>query len=178
MAYYYFAYGSNMNLAQMKQRCSASKVLGIACLPGHKVEFYGYSVIWDGAQETVVSDPKSEVWGVLYELQASDWDALDVHQDARFNGTGAYFHYPVKVINMKQETIDALIYKKDILKEAKPPSAEYLDFIVQGAKEQDLPVEYITLLQNKETKPASYAVPILKNSKSNRVSITCTDCGQ
>lgn len=58
-AYNYFAYGSNMNLAQMKQRCSSPKVLGIVRLPGYKVEFFGYSSIWDGAQETVVPDPQS-----------------------------------------------------------------------------------------------------------------------
>ena len=176
MAYYYFAYGSNLNRAQMKQRCSSPKILGIARLPGYKVEFYGYSATWDGAQETVVPEPQAEVWGVLYELQAFDWESLDVYEDARFNGTGTYFHYPVQVINMKQETINAIIYKKDILKEPKLPSAEYLAFIVQGGKEQGLPEEYLTILQDKETKPASYAVPILKNSRSNWVSGTCDDC--
>ncbi|WP_229247641.1 gamma-glutamylcyclotransferase family protein [Desulfosporosinus shakirovi] len=173
----YFAYGSNLNWAQMKQRCSSPKVLGVARLPGYKVEFYGYSAVWDGAQETVVPELQSEVWGVLYELQVFDWESLDVYEDARLNGTGAYFHYPVKVVDMKQETINAIIYKKDILKEAKLPSTEYLDFIVQGGKEQGLPTEYLTLLQNRETKPASYAVPILKNSRSNWVSKTGADCG-
>jgi len=141
IAYYYFAYGSNMNLAQMKQRCLSPKVLGIARLPGYKVEFYGYSAIWVGAQETVVRDQQSEVWGVLYELQFYDCESLDTYQDARVNGMGAYFHYPVEVINIDQGTIDAIIYKKDVLKEAKFPSTEYLDFIVQGAIEQGLPAE-------------------------------------
>ena len=176
-AYNYFAYGSNMNLAQMKQRCSGSKVLGIACLPGYKVGFYGYSAIWDGAQETVVSDPQSEVWGVLYEMQVFDWEALDGYQDARFDGAGQYFHYPVEVIDREQGLIKAMIYKKNILNEAKSPSAEYLDFIVQGAKEQGLPEEYIAHLQNKETKPASYVVPSVGPSKF-RVSANCSDCEQ
>lgn len=175
-AFYYFAYGSNMNLAQMNQRCSSPKVLGIARLPGHKVEFYGYSTTWDGARETVIADPQAEVWGVLYELQAFDWEALDRYQDARFDGTGQYFHYPVEVIDREQGRIKAMIYKKDILNEAKTPSAEYLDFIVQGAKEQGLPKEYIALLQNKETKPASYAVPSVGPSKFNVMSTTCSDC--
>ncbi|HEY8910206.1 MAG TPA: gamma-glutamylcyclotransferase family protein [Desulfosporosinus sp.] len=174
IARYYYAYGANMNLAQMKQRCSNPKVLGIARLPGYKVEFYGYSALWDGAQETVVPDLQSEVWGVLYELQFHDCESLDTFQDARVNGMGAYFHYPVDVITMDQETIAAIIYKKDVLQEAKFPSAEYLDFIVQGAKEQGLPAEYITLLENKKTRPASYAVPMVH--KSN-MSADCSDCG-
>jgi hypothetical protein len=178
VAHRYFAYGSNMNFAQMKQRCSSPKVLGIARLPGYRVEFYGYSAIWDGAQETVVPDWKSEVWGVLYELQFFDCEQLDVYQDARLSGTGAYFHYPVDVIAMQQGSIDVMIYKKDILGDEKSPSTEYLNFIIQGAKERGLPKEYIALLQDKITHPASYAVPIIRNSKFNWTSATCGDCGQ
>ncbi|HWQ40538.1 MAG TPA: gamma-glutamylcyclotransferase family protein [Desulfosporosinus sp.] len=170
----YFAYGADMNSAQIKQRCSSPKVLGIARLPGYKVEFYGYSALWDGAQETVVPDLQSEVWGVLYELQFHDCESLDTYQDARVNGMGAYFHYPVDVITMDQETIASIIYKKDVLEEAKLPSTEYLDFIVQGAKEHGLPAEYITLLESKKTKPASYAVPM--EHKMN-MSADCSECG-
>ena len=177
IAHYYFAYGSNMNLAQMKQRCLNPKVLGIARLPGHKVGFYGYSGVWDGAQETVIPEPASEVWGVLYELQFFDCEQLDMYEDARFDGTGPYFHYPVDVVDIQQGMIDAIIYKKNILQEAQLPSAEYLKFIVQGAKEQGLPEEYITLLQSKKTKPASYAVPIMRKSKLSYMSANCDDCG-
>ena len=175
--HYYFAYGSNMNLAQIKKRCSSPKVLGTARLPGYKLGFYGYSGIWDGAQETVVTDLKSEVWGVLYELQFFDFEQLDVYQDVRFDGTGPYFHYPVAVIDGEQETFDAMIYKKNILQEALLPSAEYLNFIVQGAIEQGLPSEYITLLQNMNTKPASYAVPLAQKSKLSYMNVNCGDCG-
>ncbi|EGW37582.1 gamma-glutamylcyclotransferase family protein [Desulfosporosinus sp. OT] len=177
-AFYYFAYGSNMNLAQMKQRCPSAKVLGIARLPGYKVEFYGYSTNWDGAQETVVPDSQSEVWGVLYDLQAFDWDALDGYQDARSDGLGQYFHYPVEVIDRAEGTIEAIIYKKNILNEVKLPSDEYLDFIVQGAKEQGLPVEYLRLLQTKQTKPASYDVPKKNKSKSSYLNVSCNTCDQ
>lgn len=177
IARYYFAYGSNMNLAQMKQRCSSPKVIGIGRLPGYKVEFYGYSALWDGAQETVVPDLQSEVWGVLYELEFYDCESLDGYQDARVNGMGVYFHYPVDVIDIEQRTVAAIIYKKDVLQEAKFPSTEYLDFILLGAKEQGLPLEYITLLENKKTKPASYAVPMVQKSKLINMSTNCDDCG-
>lgn len=177
-AFYYFAYGSNMNMAQMKQRCSSPKVLGIARLPGYKVEFYGYSGIWDGAQETVIADTQSEVWGVLYELSAYDWEALDGYQDARFTGTGQYFHYPVEVIDSQERLIKAMIYKKNILNEAKAPSTEYLNFIVQGAQEQGLPEAYLTHMQTRETKPASYPVPRRGTSTFNIVSTSCSDCDQ
>jgi len=178
MARHYFAYGSNMNLAQMKQKCSSPNVLGIACLSGYRVEFYGYSAIWDGAQETVVPDLQSEVWGVLYELKFFDSEQLDVHEDARFDGAGMYFNYPVDVVDLQGVVIDALIYKKNILLDAQLPSTEYLNFIVQGAKEQGLPESYIELLQNRKTRPASYSVPVRPRSKLSWASVTCSDCGE
>jgi hypothetical protein len=177
IAHHYFAYGANMNLAQMKQRCSSPKVLGIARLPGYKVGFYGYSAIWDGAQETVIPDWRSEVWGVVYKLQFFDCEQLDVYQDVRFDGTGPYFHYPI-MVEIQQATLGALMYKKNILREAQLPSTEYLNFIVQGATEQGLPEGYITLLQNTQTKPASYDVPIARKSKLSYISAMCGDCGQ
>ena len=70
-----------------------------------------------------------------------------------------------------------MIYKKNILQEPKYPSTEYLNFIVQGAKAQDLPEEYITLLKNKKTEPASYPVPIVQKSKLSYISANCSDCG-
>lgn len=178
IAHHYFAYGSNMSLAQMQQRCLNPKVIGIARLPGYRVEFYGYSAIWDGAQETVVTDPNSEVWGVLYELQFFDREQLDMYVDARFDGTGQYFHYPLDVIDSEQRTIDAVIYKKDKGGEETYPSTEYLNFIIQSAKEQGLPAGYITQLQNRITKPAAYAVPLVRKSKFTYINATCGDCGE
>lgn len=178
IVHHYFAYGADMNLAQMQQRCSRPKVIGIARLPGYRVEFYGYSAIWDGAQETVIADSKSEVWGVLYELQFSDCEQLDFYVDARFDGTGPYFHYPLDVIDVEQKTIDTRIYKKDKCGEEASPSTEYLNFIIQGAKEHGLPEDYISLLRSKITKPATYTVPIIRKSRFSYMALTCGDCGQ
>ena len=91
---YYFAYGSNMNPAQMAERCAAARVVCAACLPGHRLAFYGRNRVWDGGQETVVQAPGhtqgqplgqplgptlgQDVWGVLYELSFGDAASLDV----------------------------------------------------------------------------------------------------
>jgi len=177
IVHHYFAYGSNMNLTQIRQRCSSPKVVGIARLPGYRIGFHGESGIWDGGQETVVPDQEAEVWGVLYELTFSDCEQLDMYQDVRFDGTGPYFHYPVDVIDLDQQPIDTMIYKKAILGKPELPSTEYLNFIVQGAKEQGLPETYITYLQNMQTVPASYAVPLVRKSKLSYMAANCGDCG-
>lgn len=155
----YFAYGSNLNLQKMSQKLTKPRVVGIARLANHKIGFYGHSVIWDGAVETVVPDNQSEVWGILYQLEAYEWAQLDNFEDARLDGTGEYFHYPVEVLDEQNVPREAFLYKKAQLREPKQPSTEYLDVIIQGAKEQGLPEGYIAILQNIVSKPASYPVP-------------------
>lgn len=155
----YFAYGSNISLEQMQLKCFNPRVIGVARLDGHRIGFYGYSSIWDGAVETVIPDTQSQVWGVLYQLEAGDWESLDNCQDVRADGTGAYFHYPVEVLAGQQIIREATIYKKDRLGQPQLPSAQYLSVIVKGAKEQGLPENYVAGLQGIATKNASYDVP-------------------
>jgi gamma-glutamylcyclotransferase (GGCT)/AIG2-like uncharacterized protein YtfP len=155
----YFAYGSNLNLDYMRLKCPNPQVLGIARLAGHRVDFFGHSPAWDGAVETVVEDAASEVWGVLYRMDASSWEALDHFQDARFDGNGAYFHYPVAVLDEKGKPVEATIYKKARVCSPGNPSTEYLKLIIQGAEQQGLPEKYIAQLRKVPAEPASYAVP-------------------
>lgn len=171
---YYFAYGANMNASQMHARCSAPKVIAIARLAGCRVGFFGHSKIWDGARETVVSEPGHDVWGVVYEIGNPELERLDAWQDVRMDGTGSYFHYPARVRGLDGLTYTVLFYKKDILGEPKKPSKPYLDFIIAGAEEKRLPAEYIRELRAVEAGPASYPVP--RQRAFNPESYMAWDC--
>jgi len=172
----YFAYGFNLNLEKINQKCTKPRVLGIARLAGHKIGFYEHSVIWDGAVETVVPDTHSEVWGVVYQLESYAWDQLDNCEDVRLDGTGEYFHYPVELLDKQNKVIEASMYKKARLGEAKQPSTEYLNIIIEGAKKQGLPESYIGVLQNIASKPASYPVPRLRKPSKQEASVGCDGC--
>lgn len=171
---HYFAYGLNLRLEQIKPKCSYLRPLGAARLSGHSLGFFGYSSIWDGAQETLVPDEQQDVWGVVYEMTDYNWSSLDSFEDAREDGTGAYFHYPVEVL-LDGKMVEATIYKKALQGKPELPSKEYLEQIVAGAKEQGLPEAYISLLMQRETKPASYPVP--KKPTHNKVCAISADCG-
>lgn len=171
----YFAYGLNLNLQKIGQKLTKPRVVGIARLANHKMGFYGHSVIWDGAVETVVPDDQSEVWGILYQMEAYEWEQLDNFEDARLDGTGEYFHYPVEVFDEQNMIREASLYKKAQLREAKQPSTEYVDLIIQGAKEQGLPESYIATLQNIASKPASYPVPRQPKQARNSI-VVCEGC--
>jgi gamma-glutamylcyclotransferase len=45
---YYFAYGSNLSLKQMAERCPEAKPKFTAILPNYKVIFTGWSRKWHG----------------------------------------------------------------------------------------------------------------------------------
>jgi gamma-glutamylcyclotransferase (GGCT)/AIG2-like uncharacterized protein YtfP len=171
---YYFAYGSNMNGLQMLKRCSRPKVVTVARLPNYRVGFFGYSRTWDGAQESLVYEPGHDVWGVVYELSNQNLESLDAWQDVRMDGTGAYFHYPARVHGVDARTYTILFYKKDIQGEPKKASKPYLDFIVSGAEEKQLPAEYVGELRAIESSPATYPVP--RPRAFNPESLLAWDC--
>jgi len=171
---YFFAYGANMNPQQMHQRCRDFKVVTIARLPCYRIGFFGHSKIWDGAQATIVRDPLHEVWGVVYELSDMDLERLDAWQDVRMDGTGPYFHYPVRVAGNDGRIYTTLFYEKTIQGEPQKPSQPYLDFIVTGAEAHRLPDAYIQALKGVSTKPASYQVP--RARMFNPESILAWDC--
>jgi hypothetical protein len=176
---YHFAYGSNLNDKQVLARCTNPKVVAVAKLPDHQLAFFGYSAIWDGAEESIVPAPGQDVWGVIYELTPSDKDKLDDWQDALFDGSGAYFHSPAKVTDQEGKVYTVLLFKKAKLGNPEKPSQEYLDFIVQGAVEHGLPSAYVDQLRGFESKKAKFVVP--RQRKSAREAVPgseCSSCGE
>lgn len=175
---YLFAYGANMNPAQMAQRCSRPVVFAIARFPGHSLGFFGYSNVWDGALETAIPNPGHDLWGVVYELSFMDGQRLDAWQDARLDGGGNYFHYPAQVVDTEGKRHTVLLYKKDVLGPVQKPSREYLELIVQGAVERGLPEDYIESMRGMESKQAGYPVPDRGDTlRELNVVSSCSDCG-
>jgi hypothetical protein len=173
----YFAYGSNMNLQQIQLRCSRPQAVSAARLDGYELAFFGYTEAWDGAMETVEPKRGGTVWGVLFSLSRLNWERLDLWQDARMDGGGMYFHFPVTVTDVNGITHKVRLYKKDVLGEPLPPSCEYLDFIAQGAEQHHLPADYIAALRQRPAVRASYAVPTRADTDlGESAGISCRTC--
>lgn len=64
----YFAYGSNMDAAQMARRCPGAKVVGTATLRGWRVVERLYA--------DIERCPGADVRGVVYRLGMADWETL------------------------------------------------------------------------------------------------------
>ena len=94
----YAAYGSNMDPAQMLLRCPHSPQRGTGWLEGWRLTFGGEDIGWDGALATVVEEPGSRVFVVLYDMFGNDEKELD-----NWDGVTLGYYRKAKV---RVETLD------------------------------------------------------------------------
>src|SRR5690348_11333080 len=83
----YAAYGSNMHPEQMLERAPHSPMAGTGWLHGWRLTFGGADIGWEGALATLVEDPDSKVFVVLYDMTTADEQNLD-----RWEGSELGFH--------------------------------------------------------------------------------------
>jgi gamma-glutamylaminecyclotransferase len=72
-----FAYGSNVSNEQMRQRCPTAECLGSAWMPNHRLGFWGWSRLREGAVCGVFRARRAMVPGTIWRLSPPDVDALD-----------------------------------------------------------------------------------------------------
>jgi hypothetical protein len=70
---YYFAYGSNMNYKQMRERCPSCKFIGRFFLENYKFVYDGYSKTRNGTVANIVELNNAIVWGGLFEINKIIW---------------------------------------------------------------------------------------------------------
>jgi hypothetical protein len=140
----YAAYGSNMDPAQMLQRCPSSPVADTGWLPGWRLTFGGEDLGWEGALATVVEDPASSVFVVLYDMAASDERTLDSWEGADL---GLYTKIRLMVKTLEGDKL-AWLYALQAF-EGGVPSARYLGVIADAAEAADAPAEYVNELRHR-----------------------------
>jgi gamma-glutamylcyclotransferase (GGCT)/AIG2-like uncharacterized protein YtfP len=135
---YYFAYGSNMNHKQMKQRCPNSKFIKKVFLEGYKFIYDGYSSTRQDSVANIIKSNKDIIWGGLFEINEDDLSALDCYE-------GYPKYYDRKGLTVSDETENkykAIVYLRTGKQQGKP-SKEYFNLVIQGAKDCGLPEDYI-----------------------------------
>jgi len=122
-----------MDHAAMAERCPASRPLGTARLPRHKI------LINSDGYATIVRDPRATVHGVLYDLALSDVGGLDRYEDV---ARGLYRKVIQPVLTAAGPR-RAMVY---IGRSSEPgqPRSGYLDTVVAAARAAGLPSSYIS----------------------------------
>jgi len=128
---YYFAYASNLNQNQMRERCPDSQPKFIATLPNYKLVFVGWSRQWRGGVASIRPFRGEKVLGAIYEISEQCLRRLDRYEGYPDN----YNHLKVTVFNEDGESVEAVTYIKAGQAEETKPSAEYLSVIQQGYRD-------------------------------------------
>jgi gamma-glutamylcyclotransferase (GGCT)/AIG2-like uncharacterized protein YtfP len=154
----YFAYGLNLSPDILAGKVAQARCLGPAKLNGWRLAYYGHSSVWGGGCESLVEEPGRAAWGLLYELDPRQAELLDSFEDARLDGTGAYFHCPIQV-EKDGGRLAAVTYLKAICGPEASPSTEALAKLCEGAGLAGLPAEYCQELRDLSSVPAGFKVP-------------------
>lgn len=127
---YYIAYGSNLNIRQMRMRCPNATILGTAILTGWELLFKGSKT---GSYLTIEECKDGIVPVVIWEVTAPDETALD-----RYEGFPTfYYKKDIKlkykgIRTGKRRTVTAFAY---IMHEERPigiPSNFYMRTCLEG----------------------------------------------
>ncbi len=139
----YFAYGSNMATARLRERMPSATPLGIATLPGQTLRFHKRSK--DNSAKCnafATAGDDGAVIGVLFKFGPAERGKLDAAEGA---GKG-YYAKVVTVTNNKGCRRKVLTYlaSPDAIDDSLKPYSWYKDHVLAGAKEHNLPPDYIT----------------------------------
>jgi gamma-glutamylcyclotransferase (GGCT)/AIG2-like uncharacterized protein YtfP len=124
MSVLYFAYGSNLDEAQMQTRCPGAVRVARATLPDHVLLFAGQSKRWNGCVATIQPAPGREVPGLLYDLS----DQHLAHLDRIEGHPGVYLRAPCLVIDEHGQPRSAQVYSLPGAVAGLPPG-NYLEVI-------------------------------------------------
>jgi hypothetical protein len=128
----------------------------------------GFELYWnkrssDGSGKCSVTEtghPKHVVWGVAYEMSASDKSNLD-----RVEGLGQGYGERAVNVQTQAERLSALTYYATSIDPGMRPYDWYRDLVVAGAREHELPDEYVRMLEKVATVTDSDADRAARNHR-------------
>ncbi|OLZ49179.1 gamma-glutamylcyclotransferase [Amycolatopsis coloradensis] len=133
-----------MEPAQMLERAPHSPMAGTGWLEGWRLTFGGEDLGWEGALATIVEDPGSRVFVVLYDVTPLDEDGLD-----RWEGGELGMHTKLR---LRVQTMDGSVlpwlYVLDAY-EGGLPSARYLGVLADAAEAAGAPADYVDALRTR-----------------------------
>ncbi|XP_055298889.1 gamma-glutamylcyclotransferase-like isoform X2 [Sitodiplosis mosellana] len=156
----YFAYGSNMWTKRIHMRNPSAVRKGSAQLKGYRLDFYQPvgepSPVWNGSRATVVEDENYTVWGAVYEIDLKHLPSLDAQE-----GVNSKRYVPItkEIVTSDEEVLTCRSYQlteqptnavnlsDPTIPLERKPSKTYIDVIMLGAEENQLPEEYLGFLK-------------------------------
>lgn len=131
---YYIAYGSNMNIGQMANRCPRSKRIGTGKIKDWDIVFKYHA--------DIVPSEGHVLPVLVWDIAPEDWPRLD-----RYEGYPAYYIRKTIPVTLDEtgETFDAVVYVMTDIRgnSLREPEEYYFEIIRQGCEENGIDVEYL-----------------------------------
>lgn len=136
----YIAYGSNLNLEQMANRCPTAKAVGVSKINNYRLVFRGAHA---GAVATIEPYKGGSVPVLLWEITPADEAALD-----RYEGWPYLYRKETLKVRLGGKQVTAMVY---IMNEGRPfgqPSCFYYSTILEGYKSADFNIDILRMAVN------------------------------
>ena len=140
---WYFAYASNLSHAQMLARAGE-------IIEEHRARIENYELVFNKkarggtATANIRPAPGKTVEGVLYKIPESAFRSLD-----RFEGAPVHYRRTeLSVVDEEGKKCGAQVYIATKVEKGLRPAAHYLQTILAGAQEHNLPADYIEKIKS------------------------------
>ena len=143
MKKYYIAYGSNLNVKQMKFRCPGAKVVGTSVIRNYELLYKGSKT---GSYLTIEKKKGGMVPVAVWEVTADDEKRLDAYEGY------PNFYYKTDMqltvkshITGRKKKLDAFVYIMDEERKLGIPSYAYVRTCVQGYRDFGFDLKHLRL---------------------------------
>ena len=127
---YYIAYGSNLNMAQMKDRCPDAVYIGNGYLKNWELIYRGSKT---GAYATIRPAKGKIVPIGLWAISRRDEEKLDGYE-----GYPVFYHKKTLKVHGNDTVKKGMVYVMDENRKVGRPSSHYIDVVCEGYMDCDL----------------------------------------
>jgi len=120
----YVAYGSNLNIRQMKYRCPGAKLYGTGVIDDYELQFKGHP---DSAFATIAPKEGASVPVAVWEISEKNEQAL-----YRYEGYPSHYFNQNVPVQLDGEEIDAMVYIMNQKMKFGLPSTYYYGTVYEG----------------------------------------------
>ena len=152
---YYIAYGSNLNVGQMKFRCPGAKIVGSGYINGYELLFKGSLT---GAYLTIEKKKGGKVPVGIWKVSDIDELRLD-----RYEGYPNFYYKQDVKLKLNDKEINAFIYIMHEEREIGVPSDYYVDTCKTGYEDFEFDVKYLNKALKKSVDINTTRTQKLKN---------------
>ena len=146
---YYIAYGSNLNIRQMRYRCPGAKPIGISAIPDYELLYKGSKT---GAYLTIEPKNGGLVPIAVWEVTADDEKRLDIYEGYPKFYYKKEVRLPIRLASGKIRKVTAFVYIMHEERSIAIPSISYIRTCEEGYRNFGFDVKYLDRAYLRSTK--------------------------